>query len=677
VVAGICEGQTVGGGRARPCDPPTPLGPSHDLYCVELVAAPGINGVSGRVELASPPGPFTVAVTADGHSRFIPIFYLSGLPSTGTYIAWATTPQMDSLIKLGEVKNGSVTLRPIDFDKFNILISVERSARVREPRGRIIVRGQSPSTRPFPPDLLEFSLGGMAAGTAKHVHDVEMPPVPPGLTMLPAEMALRPDVTPFLPAADAPIPNAESNEVLRLKDGDFIDLDAELVRRTINGQTFTMYSYNGEYPGPLIEVAPGSEIMVRFKNHLADSTSIHWHGVRLENAFDGVDGVTDEFTYKLKFPDAGIFWYHPHIREDIQQALGLYGNILVREPGAKIPANREQILMLQDLLVGDAGLIPWGQESPTHALMGRFGNVFLVNGEPGYRLSVRRGEVVRFYFTNASSTRTLNLSFPEARMKLVATDAGPFEREAWVESVVIAPAERYVVDVQFDRTGEFALLNKVIALDHLFGRFFPMVDTLGSVTVAPARVRRDLSKAFAALRRLPPPYAAASSYLNRPPDQTLVLTLRTEGLPYFTERLMQLDSIYFAPVEWGGTMPMMNWASTGRQVRWVLKDPATGHENMDIAWHFRRGAPVKLRLVNERRAFHGMQHPIHLHGQRFLVLAVNGVPNKDLAWKDTVLVPAGAVVDILLDTANPGEWMLHCHIAEHLSAGMMMHFTID
>jgi FtsP/CotA-like multicopper oxidase with cupredoxin domain len=618
-----------------------------------------------------------VAVTPDGHSRFIPIFYLSGLPSTGTYIAWATTPQMDSLIKLGEVKNGSVTLRPIEFDKFNILISAERSTRVREPRGRIMVRGQSPSTRPFPPDLLEFSLGGMAAGTAEHVHDVEMPPVPPGLTMLPAEMALRPDVAPFLPAADSPIPNAESNEVLRLKDGDFIDLDAELVRRTINGQTYTMYSYNGQYPGPLIEVARGSEIMVRFTNHLADSTSIHWHGIRLENAFDGVDGVGDAFTYKLRFPDAGIYWYHPHIREDIQQALGLYGNILVRQPGAKIPANREQILMLQDLLVGDGGLIPFGQESPTHALMGRFGNVFLVNGEPGYRLSVHRGEVVRFYFTNASSTRTLNLSFPEARMKLVATDAGPFEREAWVESVVIAPAERYVVDVRFAKPGPVAFVNKVIGLDHLFGRFFAEVDTLGMVSVASQRVTPDLERSFAALRRHSPPFAAATSYLNRPPDQTLVLTLRTQGLPYITERLMQLDSIYFAPVEWGGTMPMMNWASTGRQVRWVLRDPATGRENMDIAWHFRRGEPAKIRLVNERRAFHGMQHPIHVHGQRFLVLAVNGVPNKDLAWKDTVLVPAGAVVDILLDTANPGEWMLHCHIAEHLSAGMMMHFTVD
>ena len=588
---------------------------------------------------------------------------------------------MDTVIKLGVVKNGTTALRAIELDKFIILISVERNTRARAPHGRFILRGQSPSTRPMPPDVLEFSVGAMGAAGTEHHHDhVIMPPVPPGLTMLPSEMALRPDVTPFLPATDAPLPNADSNEVLRLKDGDIIDLDAELVRRTINGQTFTMYSYNGQYPGPLIEVSRGSEIMVRFTNHLPDSTSIHWHGIRLENAFDGVEGVSDAFTYKVRFPDAGIYWYHPHIREDIQQALGLYGNILVRQPGARIPANREQILMLQDLLVGDAGLIPWGQESPTHALMGRFGNVLLVNGEPGYRLSVRRGEVVRYYLTNASSTRTLNVSFPGARMKVVAADAGPFEHEAWVESVVIAPAERYVVHVRFDKPGQVALVNKVIALDHLFGRFFPLVDTLGVVTVSRDPVRNDLRASFDALRRDAGAVAALEPYrrfLDKAPDQTLVLTLQTHGLPYLTERLMQVDSIYFAPVEWGGTMPMMNWASTGQQVRWVLKDPATGRENLDIAWHFQRGKPVKIRLVNERRAFHGMQHPIHLHGQRFLVLAVNGVPNTDLAWKDTVLVPAGGVVDILLDTANPGDWMLHCHIAEHLSTGMMMHFTVN
>ncbi len=679
IAAGICEGQ-ANPRSPRPCDPQTPLGPSHDLYCLELVAAPGIQRAAGRVELSIPPGPFTVSVTPDGRSRFLPIVFLSGLPRTThdaprtdvVYVAWATTPEMDTLIKLGTVRNGRTTLRPIALEKFNFLITAEPSARVREP-GRVILRGQSPSTRLFPPDLLEFSLGAARSADVMDHGEHEssgwpMVPTPPGVTMLPSEMALRPAVTPFLPATEMPLPHAESNEVLRLQDGDIVDLDAELVRRTINGQTYTMYGYNGQYPGPLIEVSRGSEIMVRFTNHLSDSTSIHWHGIRLENAFDGVEGVRDAFTYKLKFPDAGIFWYHPHIREDIQQALGLYGNILVRQPGAKIAANREQILMLQDLLVGDGSLIPFGLESPTHALMGRFGNLFLVNGEPGYRLSVLRGEVVRFYLTNASNTRTLNLSFPGARMKVVAADAGPFEHEAWVESVVIGPAERYVVHVRFERPGTVALVNRVRGLDHLFGRFFQETDTLGVVTVSPQRVPNDLGKALAALRRPPPPFAALEPYrrfIDRVPDKTLVLTLATHALPYVTERLMQLDSIYFAPVEWGGTMPMMNWASTGRQVRWVLKDPESGRQNMDIDWSFRRGEPVKLRLVNERRAFHGMQHPIHLHGQRFLVLAVNGVPNTDLAWKDTVLVPAGSVVDILLDLGRDDD-ALHRELARSL-----------
>jgi FtsP/CotA-like multicopper oxidase with cupredoxin domain len=140
---------------------------------------------------------------------------------------------------------------------------------------------------------------------------------------------------------------------------------------------------------------------------------------------------------------------------------------------------------------------------------------------------------------------------------------------------------------------------------------------------------------------------------------------------------MQLDSIYFPPVEWSGTMPMMNWASTGRQVRWILRDPATGRENMDLDWRFSRGQPVRIRLVNERNSIHAMQHPIHLHGQRFLILAVNGEQTRNLVWKDTVLVPAGGTVDILLDPSNPGRWMGHCHIAEHLSAGMMMPFTVE
>src|SRR2546428_4472176 len=526
ILLAITAGPTAA--QQRPCDPPTPLGPSHDLYCIELVAAPGIAGVSGRVELAHPPGPFTVAVCSAGRSRYSPIVTLDGLPPASSmaklppaaFTAWIAPAQMDTVIELGEVRSGSTTLRAVDLEKFVVLITAERGPRAGEPSGRVVLRGQSPSTRLFPPDLLEFAIGAMGQppGAGHHRHgdsdgspdSLHWPMVPmlPGLTMLPAEMALRPRVTPYLPAGTPPF--ARPRWLMRLADGDTLRLEASRVRRSLNRQAHTMYGFNGQYPGPLIEVARGSETIMAFTNRLPESTTLHWHGIRLDNRFDGVSDLTQPavppggaFTYRVRFPDSGIYWYHPHVREDVQQELGLYGNVLVRSPdGAEYgPANREQVLMLDDLLVGAAGPIPLGRESPTHALMGRFGNVFLVNGEPDYRLAVRRGEVIRFFLTNASSTRTLNLSFAGARMKVVASDAGAFEREAWVESVVIAPAERYVVHVRFDRPGRVTLVNRVQGLDHLFGRFFPEVDTLGTVEVAPERVGDDLAASFAALRR--------------------------------------------------------------------------------------------------------------------------------------------------------------------------------
>jgi FtsP/CotA-like multicopper oxidase with cupredoxin domain len=671
---------------------------------MELVAAPGISGVAGRVELSHIPGPFTIAVTSDGRMRLQPVLTVTGLPaprSLGSYrryVAWVTPLAMSPFVRLGEVRNGQATLPAIDLEKFVILVTAEADAVGKAPAGRMVLRGQSPSTRLFPPDLTEFSIGSVPSpgGTGHHHGEHEATgdsvmlrwtsvPMPPRLTMLPAEMALRPDEPPYLPSGDAPA--ARPREIVRLQQGDTLRLDAGVVRRTLGGRTYTAFAFNGQYPGPLIEVRRGAEVTVIFTNHLPQPTSVHWHGIRLENANDGTPGLTQpavmpggSFIYRLRFPDAGIYWYHPHVREDVQQELGLYGNILVKSPGGdSSPANHEEVLMLDDLLTTEDGPVPLGKESPTHALMGRFGNTLLVNGEPGFRLAVKRGEVVRFYMTNAANTRTFNLSFSGAKMKLVASDVGPYERESWVQSVVIAPAERYVVHVRFDRPGRVAMVNRVRGLDHLYGRFFPETDTLGLIDVASDPVSKNLEPGFVVLRTDP-----SAAELERfrglaetAPRKTLVLSLETRNLPVVTRRLMQLDSIFFAPVEWSGTMPMMNWASTGRQVRWILRDPETGLENMDIGWRFRRGEPVEIRLVNQRRSFHAMQHPIHLHGQRFLVLAVNGVPNRNLVWKDTVLLPAGSAVDILLDPSNPGRWMLHCHIAEHLSAGMMLPFTVE
>jgi FtsP/CotA-like multicopper oxidase with cupredoxin domain len=509
--------------------------------------------------------------------------------------------------------------------------------------------------------------------------------------MLPGLEWLRPAARPFLPEVPAgtDAPFARPRQLASLSDGDTLRLEAGHVRRVIHGRTFTMYGFNGQYPGPLIHVPQDAEIVVQFTNNLELPTSVHWHGVRLDNRFDGVPGVTQEpvepggrFTYVIRFPDAGVYWYHPHHREDIQQDLGLYGNMFVQSPDPAYfgPANRDEFLMLDDLLIGEAGLVPFGEETPTHAIMGRFGNVMLVNGEPDYRTTARAGEVVRLFLTNVSNTRTFNLSLPGARMKLVGSDLGKFEREMWIDHVVIAPAERYVIDVRFPAAGTVPLLNRVQGIDHVFGYFFPEEDTLGVFSVQPEQIDPDHGAGFETLRRHEDVAADLASYageFTRPVDHELVLTMRVDSLPFVVDRVMRLDSAYFPPVEWSGTMPMMNWATTGRNVSWILRDSATGLENRDIAWRFRVGDVVKLRLVNTRAAFHAMQHPIHIHGQRFLVLSVNGVANENLVWKDTMLLPVGSSAEILLELSNPGDWMLHCHIAEHLAVGMAMVFRVD
>ncbi len=675
---------------------PGRLTPSRDLYCMRLVPAAGLEDVEAAVSLLPPPTPFGAAVTPEGRHRYDAALTARGLPDPSTlgpysvYVAWLTTPLLTPMIKLGEVGNGTSPLGSVDLGKFLILVSAEASADVAERRGRLVLRGRSPSTRMRSPDFFEFALGGAAVPDSANAR-WRPPPMPPGLTMLPALMALRPPVEPFLPRPGdlGAVPMARPREVVRLGDGDSLELVAGYVRRELRGHQLLMYGFNGQVPGPLLWVPEAARVVVNFRNEIDLPTTVHWHGVRLENRFDGVPGVTQEavppggsFRYEVLFRDPGIYWYHPHHREDIQQDLGLYGNLMVRSsrPDYFGPANREEVLMLDDLLLGDEGLVPFGLESATHALMGRFGNLMLVNGEPRYELIVPRGEVVRFFLTNVSNTRTFNLSFGGARMKVVGSDVGNFEREAWAESVVIAPAERYIIHVRFDEPGEVPLLNRVAGIDHLYGRFRQEEDTLGVVRVRESASEPDHGAAFDRLRAaayVAEELAPYREHFDRPVDQELVLTMETRDLPFLVDRLMQLDSAYFNPVEWSGTMPMMNWSSTAEQVEWVLLDPATGRRNMEIDWRFRVGELVKLRLSNERRVLHAMQHPIHIHGQRFLVLTVNGVPGDNLVWKDTLLLPAGATADILLELSNPGSWMLHCHIAEHLDSGMKMVFRVE
>ena len=525
---------------------------------------------------------------------------------------------------------------------------------------------------------------GMGMGWRMVPMDMEMP-------MLPGLEGTVPIVGPFMPGLGmdpAMFPEARPSEVVALADMDTLDISVSTVRRTIEGHEMIMFGYNGQYPGPLIQAPKDATIVVRVTNDIEMPTTIHWHGVRLDNQFDGVPGVTqeaiergDSFTYEVHVPDAGMYWYHPHVREDVQQDLGLFGNLLVTSPDPDYygPAHREEVFVLDDMLIDDQGALPWGDRAPTHALMGRFGNVMMVNGETDYRLTADRGEVVRFYLTNVANSRTFNVTFGGARVKIVASDVSRFEREQWVGSVVIAPAERYVVDVRFEEAGEVVIANTVQAINHSRGEFYPSVDTLSVVTVSDTQADPAISDAFDELREHTAVVEDIDTFrpsFGRAPDYELETTVRVQNLPQSIVLSMEADTLYVPPMEWNDAMPMMNWLSTAEQVTWILKDRQTGAENGEIDWSFEVGEVVKVRVYNTPDSFHPMNHPIHVHGQRFLVLSMDGVENENLVWKDTAIVPVGSTMDVLIEMSNPGEWMVHCHIAEHLHAGMMFSFTV-
>jgi FtsP/CotA-like multicopper oxidase with cupredoxin domain len=250
-------------------------------------------------------------------------------------------------------------------------------------------------------------------------------------------------------------------EVIDLQDGDEFDLRIEPVAKRIGEDNVRMLAYNGSIPGPTLKVKQDSKVIVHVTNEGDHEATVHWHGLRLENRFDGTHEtqvpipVGETFTYEISFPDPGAYWYHPHIREDYGQEMGLYGNILVAPPDPEYwpPAHREVALTLDDILIEEGKVAAFSPEETTYVAMGRFGNVMLISGEAALELEVKQSEVVRLYLTNTANTRVFNVALPGAQMKLVGADSGHYEREELVEQVLIAPSERIVVDVLFGEAG--------------------------------------------------------------------------------------------------------------------------------------------------------------------------------------------------------------------------------
>src|SRR6266545_2712192 len=271
------------------------------------------------------------------------------------------------------------------------------------------------------------------------------------------------------PTDPSGLPEAGRPALLELAQGDTLDLRVGPVAKRLGDTTVRMLGYNGSIPGPTLKVSQGSEIVVHVTNHGDLDTTVHWHGLRLENQYDGVPHETQapipvggEFTYRIQFPDAGLYWYHPHIREDYTQELGLYGNILVvpSELGYWPPVDRDLVLTVDDLLLEEGRIAPFSPTETSYAAMGRFGNVFLTSGDPDLRLEARTGEVVRLWLTNTANTRVFNVALPGARMKLVGGDSGRVEHQQFVEEVLLAPSERAVVDVLVDQPGRLQLEHR-------------------------------------------------------------------------------------------------------------------------------------------------------------------------------------------------------------------------
>jgi FtsP/CotA-like multicopper oxidase with cupredoxin domain len=595
----------------------------------------------------------------------------------------------------------------------------------------------------------------------------------------------QPTPSTTFPTDPSGLPEATRPALLEVEDDGVFDLRISPVAKRLEDTTVRMLGYNGSIPGPTLKVRQGSEITVHVTNDGDLDTTVHWHGLRLDNEYDGVPHETQtpipvggSFTYRIRFPDPGLYWYHPHIREDYTQELGLYGNILVvpEEPGYWPTANRDVILTLDDLLLEDGKIAPFSLSETTYTAMGRFGNVLLVGGEPDRQLAFNAGEVVRLWLTNTANTRVFNVRLPGARMKLVGGDSGRVEHQQFIDEVLLAPSERAVVDVLVDQPGQLTLEHRTP--DRTY--------QLATINVTEERTKPSYTREFHALRGAPELAAERrqiDAWLAAPPDKTLALVAEMDDLasaeqlagpvvyacpmhpdvtsdqpgrcpecgmkllatavpaattyvcpmhpdvtsdqpgrcPQCGMKLLAAELVSQAAgghdasmqhadhvsdddgeehgpaeapdgaddhgashdhatgdgIEWEDDMVDINRLTTTANMHWMLVDRTTGAANAAIDWQFTVGDRVKIRLVNEMDSDHPMHHPFHLHGAgRFLVLARDGAAESNLVWKDTVLVRTGEIVDILFDVTNPGLWMAHCHIAEHMQSGMMFSFNV-
>jgi FtsP/CotA-like multicopper oxidase with cupredoxin domain len=393
-----------------------------------------------------------------------------------------------------------------------------------------------------------------------------------------------------------------------------------------------VWAYNGTVPGPALRYVQGERLRIEVENALDAETTVHWHGIRLPNAMDGVPHLTQppiaakggRFLYEFDLPDAGTFWYHPHLGSPEQVGRGLYGALIVEERDPP-PVDRDLVWVLSDWRLDRQAAITGDFVSAMDAShAGRIGNTVTVNGAVVDSFAVRAGERLRLRLINASSARIYGLSFEGHAPRIIALDGHPVEPH-WDGRVVLGPGMR--ADLLLDCAAKPGSAHGVIDGFYRQRAYELLKLHYGS--------EKPLREAFPSFVRLPP---------NPVPVPDL------SGA--------QRHRIVFG----GGMMGAMPAQSQHRGLFWTVNGaavPEHHHQHSPIL-SLRRGHSYVLELVNDT-AWH---HPIHLHGHAF-----RGVPAG--AWGDSILLDPKSRAQIAFVADNPGDWMLHCHVLEHQATGMM------
>jgi FtsP/CotA-like multicopper oxidase with cupredoxin domain len=426
-----------------------------------------------------------------------------------------------------------------------------------------------------------------------------------------------------------------------------IDLEARIANVEIEpGTKVEAWTYNGGLPGPLIRLKVGDRLIVHFKNSLTQPTTVHWHGVRVPIQMDGVPGYSQPdvvpggtFTYDFVVPDAGLYWYHPHVMSAAQVGFGLYGALLVDDPAedARVGVADELVVVLSDIGIDDKGRLEDPESGGTTGMaFGREGNRVLVNGRTGTgTIQARPGAPQRWRIVNTAKSRYFSLDLDEQPFTQIGVDGGLQEYPVEMRGLVLGPGERADLVVYPAGKPGATLQFRSYVFNRGYGsiEFRPAEENLFAVALAdlPAHTF-DAAKFRSSLRGAIAPLEPAGA---------------TPVTVDFT-----IDQLSTGAFEYGiNKVPF-----------WKAK-PFVAKEGELQVWTLTNTTP--------------WSHPFHLHGFFFQVLDDKGVPVRPLAWKDTVDVPfkdsKKNVLKVLVkfDPGRPGNWMFHCHILDHADGGLM------